>query len=439
MNSNNGTPSVPPTLNVRDLWAETARAARVPNVIPLRPDPTPCPGDTYVFHHTIEAPIEWAIVERDPGDVRRLRVVPLDAYPQIGSHDLGLRLEEPGRLANIRCDLDAWLDASRFEQDHRTGVLPLEGLAAIRHKRDAIASGELQASLLEEKVDGDPEYRRWKDETLSTALAELTAVEERLADERTAESLPGPARPGAGPVMGRLYAVAASVVLVVGAFWSLRQMGDLRDQLLEKDRRVTAVTEELDRTKSSMGEQLAEVSRAFEQLRNDAALMASKGGDLSDDELEPEPLVANMAEVTEQLAESQSLVARLRQELAASPAAGVLANLPVSFLRGGRTRGEHRVDIPEGAPRVALVVEVIDPEPYERYRLEILDREKEGVQIWQSDQLLRRGSVLSLSLPSSLFDPGYYDLYLHGIDDEGAEKKLEESYLMHIRRVAGNR
>ncbi len=218
--------------------------------------------------------------------------------------------------------------------------------------------------------------------------------------------------------MGRLYAVAASAVLAMGAFWSLRQVDRLQDRLLEKDRRVAAVSEELDRTKSGMEEQLAAAGREVEQLRGE---------------------VESMTDASDELAHSQGLVARLRQELASSPASGVLANLPVSFLRGGRTRGEHRVPIPEGAPRLALVVEVIDPEPYQRYRLEILDREKDGVLIWQSDRLLRRGSVLSLSLPSSLFDPGYYDLYLHGIDDDGAEHKLEESYLMHIRRVSGDR
>ncbi len=65
--------------NQEDLWAATAEAAREPNVLRFRPDPSPCPGDTYVFHHTAEIPVEWAIVERDSADVRRLRVVPLDA------------------------------------------------------------------------------------------------------------------------------------------------------------------------------------------------------------------------------------------------------------------------------------------------------------------------------------------------------------------------
>ncbi len=404
--------------NEEELWAATAEAAREPNVIRFRPDPSPCPGDTYVFHHTVEAPIEWAIVERDPADVRRLRVVPLDAYPQVGSHDLGLRLEQPGRVANIRCDLDAWLETSRFTRDHRTGVLPVEGLVAIRHKRAAIASGELEASLLEEQVDGDPEYRRWKDETLSSALAELSADQVPADQAPPDEVRPGRARPRRWASAGRLYAVAASAVLAMGAFWSLRQMDQLQRQLLAKDRQVATVTEELDRTKSGMQDRLAEAGREVEQLREE---------------------VQGMTDASEELEQSKGLVTRLRQELASSPAAGVLANLPVSFLRGGRTRGEHRVDIPEGAPRVALVVEVIDPEPYARYRLEILDREKDGVLIWQSDTLLRRGSVLSLSLPSSLFDPGYYDLYLHGIDDDASEVKLEESYLMHIRRVSGDR
>ena len=115
--------------------------------------------------------------------------------------------------------------------------------------------------------------------------------------------------------------------------------------------------------------------------------------------------------------------------------ARAIANLPFTFLKDGRRRGEHPVPIAEGAPRVALVVEVIDPEPYERYRLRIVDREKDGALVWQSDQLLRRGSVLSLSLPSSLFDAGYYDMLLYGIGEDGSEVKLEESYLMKVWRT----
>ncbi len=403
-----------------DLWAATAEAARKQNTIGFRPDPSPCPGDTYVFHHAADVPIEWAIVERDQQDARRLRVVPLDAYPQIGSHDLGLHLSEPGRVANIRCDLDTWLEASRFEQDHRTGILPIEGLAAIQHKRAAIDSGELEATLLEEKVDGDPEYRRWKDETLSTALAELNTDEDRLAEPQPVQ-LPAvqPPQRFAWPSASLFYAVAATAVLAFGAFWSLRQVGDLQEQLLDRDRRIATVTEELDQARTSMEEQLTEAGQEVEQLRAE---------------------IRGMTDTSEELARSQSLVARLRGSLASSPAAGVLANLPVSFLRGGRTRGEHLIDIPEGAPRVALVVEVIDAEPYDRYRLEILDHEKESDNlIWQSDRLLRRGSVLSLSLPSALFAQGYYDLNLYGIDDAGEEKKLEESYLMKVRLTSSGR
>ncbi len=380
----------------QELWTATAEAARESNVVRFRPDPSPCPGDTFVFRETAEVPVEWAVVERDPMDVRKLLVVPLDAYPQIGSHDLGLHFGEPGRVANIRCDVDAWLEASRFEPKLRTGMLPAASVGDIQHKRQTIASGELAASLLEEKVDGDPEYRRWKDETLGAALAELKAG-------RQPQRSRAPLR--------RRYAVAASAVLVMGALWSVRHMQLLHDQLDARDLEVAEVT----RQHGELQDKLEVSGREVAELRGE---------------------IESLTDTSRELEQRDRQVAKLRRELAANPLRGVLANLPVSFLRGGRTRGEHPVRISEGAPRVALVVEVIDPEPYGRYRLEILDKERGGAQIWGSDQLRRSGSTLSLSLPSSLFDPGYYDMFLYGIGDDGTEVRLKESYLMKVLWVS---
>ncbi len=53
-----------------ELWTATAEAAREPNVLRFRADPSPCPGDTFVLHETAGFPVEWAIVDRDPADVR---------------------------------------------------------------------------------------------------------------------------------------------------------------------------------------------------------------------------------------------------------------------------------------------------------------------------------------------------------------------------------
>ncbi len=230
-----------------------------------------------------------------------------------------------------------------------------------------------------------------------------------LARRRAAftRPVPTPVRRRPWTSAGWLTAVAASAALLIGALWSVRQLQHLQGQLTAKDQEVAAI----EQTKSELEEQLESSGREVEELRGE---------------------LQTMTDASEELAERNRQVAKLRREIAASPLHGVLANLPVAFLRGGRTRGEHPVPIPEGTPRVALVVEVIDPEPYERYRLQIVERRTDGALVWESDQLRRHGSVLSLSLPTSLFDAGSYDLFLRGIDEQGREIKLEESYLMKV-------
>ena len=165
-------------------WSLAVETAPSSSTLEFCSEPPPCPGDTFVFRETAEVLVEWAVIERDPADEQLVLVVPLDAYPQIGSRDVKLLTSEPGRVVHIRCDLDVWLETSRCRPELRTGSLPPGGVDDIRHKRLAIASGKLEVSLLEEKVDGDPEYRRWKDEILGAMLAALRAGE-RLRDSRS--------------------------------------------------------------------------------------------------------------------------------------------------------------------------------------------------------------------------------------------------------------
>lgn len=347
-----------------DLWKATAEAVRVSNVVPFRPDTTPCPGDTFVLPETADYPLEWAIVERDPEDVRRLFVVPVDAYPQIGSHDVGLRLDEPGKTANLRCDVGAWLEASRFDMKLHTGALPPDGLAVVRDKREAMASGKLSASLLEEQVDGDPEYQGWKTGTLRLAAAAL---------EKDVPFRKRRVRP-------QVYAVAASIALLIGASWLHRQTQRFQDELNAKDATVREMEQRLEAS-----------GREGDELRQEVASL-SEASDVNARRIE-----------------------QLRRQLEVAPENG---DLPVTFLKGARIRsGERRVSIPEGRERIALVVEVVEATPYARYRLRIVDHETDEV-AWTSPELPRRGSVVSLSLPSAAFVGGYYDLFLYGFDDE---------------------
>ncbi len=374
------------------LLQETARIVMKDNVVRFRPDLTPCPGDTFALRELAEVPVEAVIVERDPSDVRRLRVVLADDYPQIGSHDVELRLGEPGRVANIRCDLDAWLDVSRFDVATRTGMLPSESLEEIRRKRDALASDEVRASFHEEEVDGDPEYRRWKDETLRGVLVSLD--EPSLEEPSLKDS-----QPRVRPWWTRqLSAVAAVAVLAVGAFWSVRQTGELRGRIATQDEEIVR----LDQARSELTEKL----EASEEGR---------------------------AEISDALAERERRMAELERRADVLAPQAMEPNLPFAFLSYGTSqRGEYTILVPEGAGRVALVFEVVNPEPYSHYGLRITEQ-RSGEEVYSHVGLERDGSLVSLGLPASLLPSGDYFVVLsgHGLGEPTA---LDESYLLHVRR-----
>jgi hypothetical protein len=382
------------------LRLATGPAAMEPKVIRFRGDPSPCPGDTFVLRPAADDPgadygVEWAVVERDGDDPRRLRVVPVDGYPQIGSHDVDVQLDEPGRVANIRCDLAAWLQASQLRSERRTGTLPPEGLERVRRKRDAIAAGDVTASLVEEDVDVDPEYRRWKDETLKGALAELKETAKAKDERRTS------------PVVSRLLALAASVMLVV-SMWSLREMRQLGGQLLIEE-------QEADET-------IASLRRDHQDLETTSSQRAERH--------------------EEEVAELRSDLGTTQQKLRAAQSDFSRANVPYSVLsydternpvqRRGKLRlVEQTLELRRDASHVFLVLEVVEAEPYDRYELKILDDTSLDLR-WTNDQLVRAGSVVTLSLPASVLDLRRYRLVLSGIYDGEEPVTLQEGFMLTV-------
>lgn len=169
-------------------------------------------GDIFLFAEAGAAPVEWLAVEQDPEDLRRLLVVAVDDNPLIGSRDVEVPPEAGASLGSIRCDLGVWLDGKTLDPELRTGVLALEHVSRVRHKRQAIEAGSSVGSLLEQEVDQDPEYLEWR-ETVAEAL---TGLQDR-----------SPVAPARSPAassyassrwlpLGRPATVAASVLLVVG-------------------------------------------------------------------------------------------------------------------------------------------------------------------------------------------------------------------------------
>ena len=162
-------------------------------------------GDIFLLDEGGGAPVEWLAVEQDAEDLRRLLVVPADGNPFIGSRDVEVPAEAAAGLTSIRCDLGVWLDAGTLAPERRTGVLSLEHINRVRHKRRAIEAGSRAGSVLEQEVDQDPEYQEWR-ETIAAARAVLkdrSAVEVRGPSSARRTSAGSPA------------AVAASILLMV--------------------------------------------------------------------------------------------------------------------------------------------------------------------------------------------------------------------------------
>ena len=78
----------------------------------------------------------------------------------------------------------------------------------------------------------------------------------------------------------------------------------------------------------------------------------------------------------------------------------------------------------------ALILEVTDPEPYPRYRLEIRD-EPTGAMVF-SGELVKTGiTEVSVALPRRLLAAGEYQLSLYGLHG-GQEAELVEEYALFI-------
>ncbi len=361
----------------------------------------PRPGDVFLSRRTADYPVEWLVIE--DGENGRARVVPVDEHPYAGSRDLELAAESLGGAAVVRCDLDAQIDATELEPELRTGALRELELGRVRRKRRAIEDGTLEPSLLEEVVDGDPEYGRWRDGTLQPAIDALAG--------RVRE-----AKPTAPHRRRWLPAVAAAAVLAVALplGWQVyqlsRQLGHEQERVAEIEAERQALEARLDATEAERQSAEREVGR-LEASIDQAAAGATRV-------------------LVEQ---KERFDARLRRVLDDS----VVVNVP-SFVFGRMarvrsSRGEAELIDPGDAGRLTLSLEVPDPEPYPRYRLRVLGR-ADGDEVWTTDQLVKVGGKwLRLDLPADLFEPGEYELEIYGLTSDGPVL-LDERYAVKVVR-----
>lgn len=135
----------------------------------------PEPGDLYVLTETAESGLEWAVLERDPGDPHRFLMVPADDNPATGSADVAAPEGSARGPLTLRCAHGKWLDADRLDPELRSGALEPECLERAREKRRRVERGERVGSVLERRVDADPEYRDWVAGVLEPAREALSA------------------------------------------------------------------------------------------------------------------------------------------------------------------------------------------------------------------------------------------------------------------------
>jgi hypothetical protein len=139
----------------------------------MRTDAAGLPGDLFVLAATADLPVEWAILDRRPGE---LLAVPADTRPLAGSADVEVPAELSGGPLSLRCRFGVWLDAGLFEPELRSGSLTPEIVAeALQHFR-RLEAGDLEASPLAEEVDADPEYADWIREVPERARALAAAA-----------------------------------------------------------------------------------------------------------------------------------------------------------------------------------------------------------------------------------------------------------------------
>ncbi len=383
------------------------RAAQEHQAIRFRVTHPAAPGDVFVVRETAGHPVEWAVVDAHAVDDGRLLVVPVDNYPQLGSRDIGLRLGTSGRIANVRCDLDTWVDAAVLDPGLRTATMTDDELAGVRARREQIESGTLAASIGEEEVDGDPEYTAWKEETLAPALAALP------------EAKPVVRVPLDGRPVNPWLALAATVVLVAMGLGGYREWRHLRTELTSERGRMAELQREKEELERRLGSSATDVGVLEQKIR----------------ELEERSRQA-IRELEQERDGRRSVVAELRRKLSRTLAAAVDVNLPILRLtgEGARTRGGRPFPLELGpdVERVALMVEVVDPELYDEYGVRLVEKDG-GAVVWSGGGLSDPGSMLRLGLPASLLEQGEYEVVVYGV--RGAvETDLAERYVVEVVR-----
>ncbi len=396
-------------------WQATldAAAAERTRAAALEAGVEPRPGQTYLNRRTAEFPVEWLIIDTDG---KRARVIPVDDHPLVGSRDLELPTTALGGPMVTRCDLDAWLDADRFEPDLRTGMLEPSLLEQIRHKRQAIRADQLEPKLLESVVDSDPQYHRWRDGTLHRALTALKADSDPVTSKPTSPT----------PHPWRLTLIAASLIgaLAVG-FWHYRSLGD-----------------KLDAERLRVAELQEESAETSDRLRQEQALRRSTETEVGRLQSELDETLATLEGTVEsRTRELRDQVTGLRQRLGSALKTATVTNIRRLTIdhrfRTSRRPGEaagtrNLASLSLGTnPLVVLEVAVVDPEPYSSYEV-CMAPDAGGDPVCFDGLVIQDGKWLRLSTPRDRLEADDYLVTIKGFG-LGDPKELGERYDVRIQ------
>lgn len=329
----------------------------------LRDRRPPAPGDLFVHPATASWPLEWLLVQLDGG---RARVVPADSFVASAPGDLVVEPDEPGGPLVLRADRSAWIDGARLDRDQRSGRVSRAAVERVR--------------FLVERAPADSTPSAPLDEELASWQAELDDARAALLAAAPATEQPAPPRRFASP---RFFAIAASVVLVASAVLvgRLAIVATSSMERLERERRSGAATRaDLEVARQRLAAQQRELAAAS------AALAAAR--------------------------------AREQEDQRQMPLAPI--NVPFLWLAADETvRGEApALTVPAHGDLVVLIVPLLEPSRFARYRAELL---RDGKVAWHSDELVPTGvAELSFALPRSLLPPGEYRLRVAGLGAAGA-------------------